>query len=41
MANPEKMMFPVGFDLEGGIIEAQKEWPALQKRLQKTLTENL
>lgn len=37
MANPEKMMFPVGFDLEGGIIEAQKEWPALQKRLQKTL----
>lgn len=31
------MMFPVGFDLEGGIIEAQKEWPALQKRLQKTL----
>ena len=33
----ERLIFPVGFDLEGGIIEMQKEWPAIQKRLQKTI----
>ena len=37
MANDERLIFPVGFDLDAGVKDASKEWPALQKRLQKTL----
>lgn len=35
MAAEEKLIFPLGFDLEGGVKEVEKNWPAAQKRLQK------
>ena len=34
----EKLIFPIGFDLEGGVKEASKEWKSTyQKQLQKAI----
>lgn len=35
MAN--KLIFPIGFDLEGGVKQVEKDWANVQKRLQKTI----
>ena len=31
----ERLIFPIGFDLEGGVKEVEKDWPSAHKRLQK------
>lgn len=31
----ERLIFPLGFDLEGGVKEVEKDWPSAHKRLQK------
>ena len=32
----EKLIFPIGFDLEDGVKQVEKDWANVQKRLQKT-----
>ena len=32
----EKLIFPIGFDLEDGVKQVEKDWADAQKRLQKT-----
>lgn len=39
MAN-EKLIFPIGFDLEGGVREVQKNWKTYQAQMQKTIDRN-
>ena len=31
----ERLIFPIGFDLEGGVKEVEKDWPSAHKRLQR------
>ena len=31
----ERLIFPLGFDVEGGVKEVEKDWPGYHKRLQK------
>lgn len=31
----ERLIFPLGFDVEGGVKEIEKDWPRYHKRLQK------
>lgn len=38
MANNGKLVFPIGFDLEAAVKEAQKDWPSCQKRLIKMIS---
>lgn len=39
MAN-DKLIFPIGFDLENGVREAQKGWKTYRSQLQKTIDRN-
>lgn len=39
MANDERMIFPVGFDLDSGLEQVEKDWAKIQRRLQKTIDE--
>ena len=36
----EKLIFPIGFDLEDGVKQVEKDWANVQKRLQKTIDKN-
>lgn len=36
----EKLIYPIGFDLESGIKEVEKEWKTTQKRLENTFKAN-
>ena len=36
----EKLIFPIGFDLEDGVKQVEKDWANAQKRLQKTIDKN-
>ena len=36
MANNEKLIFPIGFDLEEGVAKVEKDWGKMQNRLQDT-----
>lgn len=36
----EKLIFPIGFDLEGGVDQVEQDWGEMQKRLQKTIDKN-
>ena len=36
----EKLIYPIGFDLESGIKEVEKEWKFTQKRLENTFKAN-
>lgn len=36
----EKLIFPIGFDLEDGVKQVEKDWTNVQKRLQKTIDKN-
>lgn len=36
----EKLIYPIGFDLESGIKEVEKEWKSTQKRLENTFKAN-
>ena len=36
----EKLIFPIGFDLEEGVKQVEKDWANVQKRLQKTIDKN-
>lgn len=36
----EKLIFPIGFDLEGGVREVQKNWKTYQSQMQKTIDRN-
>lgn len=33
----EKLIFPIGFDLEEGVAKVEKDWGVVQRRLQKTI----
>ena len=33
----EKLIFPIGFDLEEGVAQVEKDWGVVQRRLQKTI----
>lgn len=35
MANPERLMFQLGFDLESAVEGVEKDWPGYHKKLQK------
>jgi hypothetical protein len=35
MANPERLMFQLGFDLESAVEGVGKDWPGYHKKLQK------
>lgn len=35
MANDERLIFPLGFDVESGVKEIKKDWPGYHKKLQK------
>ena len=37
MANPEKLMFQLGFDLESAVEGVGKDWPGYHKKLQKMI----
>ena len=37
----EKLIFPIGFDLEDGVKQVEKDWANVQKRLQKKLQRKL
>lgn len=39
MADDERLIFPVGFDLDGGVEQMEKDWAKIQRRLQKTIDE--
>ena len=30
----EKLLFPIGFDLDQAVIDAQGEWPRIQKKME-------
>lgn len=36
----DKLIFPIGFDLESGVEQVEKDWTNVQKRLQKTIDKN-
>lgn len=36
----KKLIFPIGFDLEDGVKQVEKDWANVQKRLQKTIDKN-
>ena len=36
----DKLIFPIGFDLEEGAKQVEKDWANVQKRLQKTIDKN-
>lgn len=36
----DKLIFPIGFDLEGGVREVQKNWKTYQAQMQKTIDRN-
>lgn len=36
----DKLIFPIGFDLEGGVREVQKNWKTYQAQMQKTVDRN-
>ena len=36
----EQLIFPIGFDLEDGVKQVEKDWADAQKRLQKTIDKN-
>lgn len=36
----EKLIFPIGFDLEGGVRQVQKDWKKHQPEIQKTIDRN-
>lgn len=36
----ERLIFPIGFDLEDGVKQVEKDWANVQKRLQKTIDKN-
>lgn len=38
MANNGKLIYPIGFDLEAGVKEAEKNWPSFEKRLVKLIS---
>ena len=40
MANNEKLIFPIGFDLEEGVRQVQKDWKKHQPEIQKTIDRN-
>ena len=39
MANDERLIFPVGFDLDSSIEQVERDWGKIQRRMQKVIDE--